>query len=126
MRRLDIDSVTFDSGSWEVAPEQYGRLEATAGALRRVLARSPEEVFLLEGHTDAVGADVDNLSLSDRRAESVAVILTDQYQIPPENLVTQGYGEQHMKMHVEGPSRENRRVSIRRITPLLNGAVASR
>jgi OmpA-OmpF porin, OOP family len=126
MRRIDIDSVTFDSGSWEVAPEQQPRLAAVAEAMQRILARHPEEVFLIEGHTDAVGNDVDNLSLSDRRAESVAVVLTDVYQIPPENLVTQGYGEQHLKISVDGPSRENRRVTARRITPLLNGDVASR
>ena len=78
------------------------------------------------GHTDAVGNDVDNLSLSDRRAESVAVILTDVFQIPPENLVTQGYGERHLKVPVDGPSRENRRVAARRITPLLQGNLASR
>ena len=30
---------------------------------------NPRAVFLIEGHTDAVGNDVDNLSLSDRRAE---------------------------------------------------------
>jgi OOP family OmpA-OmpF porin len=81
---------------------------------------------LIEGHTDAVGNDVDNLSLSDRRAESVAVILTSVYQVPPENLVTQGYGPQFLKIPTDGPSRENRRVAARRITPLLNGGVASR
>ncbi len=55
-----------------------------------------------------------------------SVILTDAYQIPPENLVTQGYGEQHPKVPTVEPSRENRRVAARRITPLLHGAVASR
>ncbi|MCC6777579.1 MAG: OmpA family protein [Hyphomicrobiales bacterium] len=126
MRRVDIDSVTFESGSWEVTPEQQPKLAAVADAVRQVLAQSPNEVFMIEGHTDAVGNDVDNLSLSDRRAEAVAVILTDAYQIPPENLVTQGYGEQNLKVPTDGPSRENRRVTVRRITPLLNGGVASR
>jgi outer membrane protein OmpA-like peptidoglycan-associated protein len=126
MRRIDIDSITFDSGSWEVVPEQEGQLEAVAEAIRRVLDRNPNEVFMIEGHTDAVGSEDDNLSLSDRRAESVAVILTETYQIPPENLVTQGYGEQVLKVSLEGPSRENRRCTVRRITPLLNGQVASR
>jgi outer membrane protein OmpA-like peptidoglycan-associated protein len=109
-----------------VVPEQEGQLEAVAEAIRRVLDRNPNEVFMIEGHTDAVGSEDDNLSLSDRRAESVAVILTETYQIPPENLVTQGYGEQVLKVSVEGPSRENRRCTVRRITPLLNGQVASR
>ena len=126
MRRVDIDSITFESGSWEVTPEQQPKLQAVAEAIQRVLQRNPDEVFMIEGHTDAVGNDVDNLSLSDRRAESVAVILTEVYQIPPENLVTQGYGEQHLKVPTEGPSRENRRVTMRRVTPLLKGGVASR
>jgi len=126
MRRIDIDSITFDTGSWEVTPEQQPRLQVVAEAVQRVLSQSPNEVFMVEGHTDAVGNDVDNLSLSDRRAESVAVILSNAYQIPPENLVTQGYGEQFLKIPTDGPARENRRVTVRRITPLLQGGVASR
>jgi outer membrane protein OmpA-like peptidoglycan-associated protein len=126
MRRIDIDSITFDSGSWEVGPEQQPKLQELAEAMQQILSQRPDEIFLIEGHTDAVGADVDNLSLSDRRAESVAVVLTSVYQVPPENLVSQGYGEQFLKMPTDGPSRENRRVAGRRITPLLNGGVASR
>jgi outer membrane protein OmpA-like peptidoglycan-associated protein len=126
MRRIDIDSVTFDTGSWEVTPEQASKLQIVADAIQRILAARPDEVFMIEGHTDAVGNDVDNLSLSDRRAESVAVILTNAYQIAPENLVTQGYGSQFLKIPTDGPSRENRRVTVRRITPLLNGKVAYR
>jgi len=68
---------------------------------------------------------VDNLSLSDRRAQSAAELLTQQFQVPAENLVTQGYGEQNLKVQTDGPSRENRRVTARRITPLLNGGQAS-
>jgi outer membrane protein OmpA-like peptidoglycan-associated protein len=66
-----------------------------------------------------VGSDVDNLSLSDRRAEAVAQILTETYGVPPENLVTQGYGKQHLKIDTPEPERANRRVAIRRITPLM-------
>jgi outer membrane protein OmpA-like peptidoglycan-associated protein len=126
MRRIDIDSITFETGSWEVTEEQQPKLQAVAEAMQQVLSQKPDEVFMIEGHTDAVGNDTDNLSLSDRRAESVAVILTSVYQIPPENLVTQGYGEQFLKVPTDGPSRENRRVTARRITPLLQGEVASR
>ncbi len=63
---------------------------------------------------------VDNLSLSDRRAEAVANVLTDHYGIPPENLVTQGYGESYLKVRTERAERANRRVTVRRITPLLS------
>jgi outer membrane protein OmpA-like peptidoglycan-associated protein len=125
VRRVDINTVTFESGSWEVAPEQYDRLAAIAQAMQRVLERNPDAIFMIEGHTDAVGADEDNLSLSDRRAESVAVILSQQFQISPENLVTQGYGEQYLKVPTDGPMRENRRVAVRNVSRLLDGKQAA-
>ena len=84
-----------------------------------MLQRNGDEVFLIEGHTDAVGSDVDNMSLSDRRAEAVAQVLTETFGVSPENLVTQGYGEQHLKVDTPGPERANRRVAVRRITPLM-------
>jgi outer membrane protein OmpA-like peptidoglycan-associated protein len=121
MPRVDVDTVNFDSGSWEVAPDQMQRLAPVAQAIQQAVQRNPSEVFLIEGHTDAVGADVDNLSLSDRRAESVAVVLTQQFQVPAENLTTQGYGEQNLKIPTQAAERQNRRVTVRRITPLLTG-----
>jgi outer membrane protein OmpA-like peptidoglycan-associated protein len=121
MRSVDVDTINFESGSWEVTADQAPRLEGIAQAINRSVAKDPQEVFLIEGHTDAVGADIDNLSLSDRRAQSVAELLTRVYRVPPENLTTQGYGEQYLKVETQEASRENRRVTMRRITPLLQG-----
>ncbi|MBV8836256.1 MAG: OmpA family protein [Alphaproteobacteria bacterium] len=121
MPRVDIDTVNFETGSWEVTPDQMDRLAPIAQAILQAVQRSPGEVFLIEGHTDAVGSDVDNLSLSDRRAESVAVALSQQFQVPAENLTTQGYGAQFLKIPTQAAERQNRRVTIRRITPLLAG-----
>lgn len=119
MPRLDLE-VNFDTGSWQLTPDQVDRLSLIAQALNRAIQRNPREVFLIEGYTDAVGSDVDNLSLSDRRAEAVAVALTEQFQVPAENLATQGYGKQYLKVPSSGPERANRRVAIRRITPLID------
>ncbi|MBN8936911.1 MAG: OmpA family protein [Rhizobiales bacterium] len=118
MPRVDLD-INFDTGSWQLTPDQVDRLAVIARALNNTIQRNPSEVFMIEGHTDAVGNDEDNLSLSDRRAEAVAVALTEQFQVPPENLVTQGYGEQYLKVQTGGPERANRRVAVRRITPLI-------
>ena len=123
-RSVDIDTINFDTGSWAISPDQAQRLALIAEALNQAIRRDPAEVFLVEGHTDAVGSDVDNLSLSDRRAQAVATILSRDFGVPPENLTTQGYGEQYRKVQTQGPSRENRRVTVRRITPLLNGPQA--
>lgn len=118
-RRIDLDTLTFEFGSASIPEDQIARLEAVADAMARILKDNPAETFLIEGHTDAVGSELANLALSDRRAEAVASALTDFFEIPPENLATQGYGEEFLKVNTQAPERENRRVAIRRITPLV-------
>ena len=78
-----------------------------------------QEVFLVEGHTDAVGDDASNLDLSQRRAEAIKQALTQYYAINPENLRTVGYGERYLKVPTQEPEEENRRITIRRITPAI-------
>ncbi|SFI72212.1 OmpA family protein [Aerobium aerolatum] len=119
VRRVDMDTITFEFGAATISESEIGRLESVADAMARLLERNPAETFLIEGHTDAVGSDQANLALSDRRAESVAAALTNVFGIPPENLVTQGYGERYLKVNSQAPERENRRVAMRRITPLV-------
>jgi OOP family OmpA-OmpF porin len=121
MPRIDLNTVTFETGSWEITPDQVQKLAAIAEGLKRAIQKNPREVFLIEGYTDAVGTDIDNLSLSDRRAESVAIAMTQQFGVPAENLSTQGYGEQYLKVQTDAAERANRRVTVRRITPLLTG-----
>jgi outer membrane protein OmpA-like peptidoglycan-associated protein len=50
----------------------------------------------------------------------VATVLTENFDVPPENLVTQGYGEQFLKVNTQAAERLNRRVALRRITPFLD------
>ena len=38
--------------------------------------------------------------------------------------MTQGYGEQYLKIDTQGPEEANRRVAVRRITPLIDGPQA--
>jgi outer membrane protein OmpA-like peptidoglycan-associated protein len=119
MPRIDIDSITFDTGSWDIRPDQAAKLEPIAQAMMRAIQANPNEVYLIEGHTDAVGTEDDNLSLSDRRAQAVTEVLTEEFGVPPENMIPQGYGEQNLKVPTQGPEERNRYVSVRRVTPLL-------
>jgi outer membrane protein OmpA-like peptidoglycan-associated protein len=125
MPSIDLNTINFETGSLEIPQDQATKLQVIADGLNQAISRNPREVFLIEGHTDAVGNDVDNLSLSDRRAESAANLLTQQFGVPSENLTSQGYGEQYPKEQTSGPSAINRRVTVRRIGPLLNGGAAS-
>jgi outer membrane protein OmpA-like peptidoglycan-associated protein len=87
--------------------------------MQDLLDANSNEVFLVEGHTDATGKTAMNLALSDRRAETVALALTEYFDIPPENMVVQGYGETELLIDTQADEKRNRRVGVRIITPLL-------
>lgn len=122
MPRVDLDAITFATGSAAITSSQAESLLQLGEAMAALIDENPDEIFLIEGHTDTVGSAVMNLALSDRRAESVALALTEYFAVPPENLVVQGYGERFPKIAIEGDIRENRRATVRRITPLLRTA----
>jgi outer membrane protein OmpA-like peptidoglycan-associated protein len=124
MPAIDLD-VNFPTGSAAIPGDQLSDLVEMGILIEDALIENPSEVFLVEGHTDAVGSDASNLALSDRRAESVALALAENFEIPPENLVVQGYGEEFLKVPTLEDEAENRRASIRRVTPLLGEQVAS-
>ncbi|WP_136635029.1 OmpA family protein [Pseudooceanicola onchidii] len=118
---IDVDNITFETGSSTIRPAEAEELAQLGTLMRQRIAENPGEVFLIEGHTDAVGSASYNLALSDRRAESVALALTEYFEVPPENMVVQGYGESDLKVRTAMAERENRRAAVRRITPLLTG-----
>jgi len=121
---INLDNITFDSGSSAIKATEAEKLADLGGLITDLIKENPAEVFLIEGHTDAVGSGASNLALSDRRAESVALALTEYFDVPPENVVVQGYGEKELRIDTQGDERGNRRVAVRIITPLMT--VASR
>ncbi|OJH44424.1 OmpA family protein [Paracoccus sp. SM22M-07] len=119
---IDVNGITFETNSAAIDADQAKKLTALGNVIREAIAENPNEIFLIEGHTDTVGEEAANLALSDRRAESVALALSEYFEVAPENMVVQGYGEQTPKVQQEGDVRENRRVAVRRITGLLQTA----
>ena len=122
---IEVESVTFESGSAAIQPDQAPALTEVAREMVDAIRADPREVFLIEGHTDAVGDAAYNLALSDRRAESLALALNEYFQVPVENMVVQGYGERFLKVQTQGDERANRRAVARRITGLLQTAAAN-
>lgn len=119
MPRIDLDTINFEFGQAEVADSQIRNLEDIATAMHDVLSNNPNEVFLLEGHTDAVGSELYNLQLSELRAQSVKYALVDGFGLPEDAFVTEGYGEEYLKVPTEEAERLNRRATVRRITELV-------
>ncbi|MBU2358032.1 MAG: OmpA family protein [Alphaproteobacteria bacterium] len=120
--QVELAAITFETGSAAIQQSQADELASLGGAIRQIVANDPSAVFLVEGHTDAVGDAGYNLALSDRRAESVALALSQYFQVPPENLVTQGYGEQFLKVNTQSGERANRRAAVRNISELLSNS----
>ncbi len=122
---IELDTITFATGSAAIPADQARSLVRLGILIEEMLFENPREMFLIEGHTDAVGSESSNLALSDRRAESVALALTETFRIPPENLIVQGYGEAYLKVQTQAAEERNRRATVRRITPLLRQIAAN-
>lgn len=101
--------VNFEFNSDKLTQAARDNLDQFAKALRD--PRLKGEKFEIDGHTDATGAELYNLGLSERRASSVVAYLATQ-GLDPAYLVAKGFGKS--KPRVADPySPENRRVETR-------------
>jgi len=97
----------FDFDSAELRPESLNELER----LVKFMGDVPFATALIEGHTDSVGPDAYNQSLSDRRAKAVFDYLSSR-GVDPARLKSIGKGESEPigdNKTAEG-RQENRRV----------------
>jgi outer membrane protein OmpA-like peptidoglycan-associated protein len=122
LTRIEVDTIRFGFNEAFVREEEVDSLDQIAAVIERVLKKYPREVFLIEGHTDAVGSDPYNAKLSKARAEAVKKALSTYYIIPARNLQTVGLGERYLKIPTAEAEQENRRVSISRATSVFGEA----
>jgi OOP family OmpA-OmpF porin len=103
--------INFDFDSDVVRPEYMGEVRKVADFLKR----HPDLDAVIEGHTDNVGAEIYNLKLSARRANSVAKILNERYGIDLERISAQSLGESQpiASNDTEAGRAKNRRVYAR-------------
>ncbi len=78
--------------------------------LQKIFTEYPETDILIEGHTDNVGTESYNMSLSKRRANAVANNLTTA-SVSSSRVITKWYGESQPK--VENTSDANRALNRR-------------
>ncbi|MEP6334694.1 MAG: OmpA family protein, partial [Anderseniella sp.] len=116
---IEVDTIRFGFGEGFLRTEEVPKLDRIGGIIERIVASNPNEVYLIEGHTDAVGGSEANRALSTERAEAVKKALLDYFEIGEDNLSTVGRGEAYLKIPTQEAEAENRRVTLRRITPLL-------
>lgn len=102
--------VPFAFDSADILPSARPQLDAIAAGIRML---PPAQRVVIEGHTDAVGTELYNESLSQRRAQSVRRYLVTMHGIESSRLEAVGFGETS-PLPGRGPTAgENRRVQFR-------------
>lgn len=85
--RVRLYGILFDTDSDHLKPESKTTLESLVAAAKA----EPNWKFEIEGHTDNVGGDAHNQTLSDKRAASVKAYLVAA-GVDAGRLTTHGYG----------------------------------
>lgn len=104
-----INNITYATGSAALYPESFVTLDEFAEYLKD----NPTFKVEIQGHTDNVGKEADNLSLSEKRAENVKIYLCSK-GIQKDRITSKGYGSSKplaSNATVEGKA-ENRRTEF--------------
>ncbi len=86
--KITLNNIFFESGSYELLDKSQTELIKIVD----FMSKNTEVKIEISGHTDDVGSDAANLTLSQNRANSVVKYLTER-GIVKERLVAKGYGE---------------------------------
>ena len=87
--------VQFNPDSPIIRPESYRTLGRIADALYDPALSSYG--FLIVGHTEATGKREYNLTLSQRRAESIRGVLVTTFKVSPKRIQAVGLGEEQLQ-----------------------------
>lgn len=104
------EGLVFAPGSNELAPGTEGEVAQVAA----LIGYFGDAAVRILGHTDSFGDAAVNKRLSLERAETVAQLLIDRFEIDPARIATEGLGEEQpvaSNATIEG-RRANRRVEV--------------
>jgi outer membrane protein OmpA-like peptidoglycan-associated protein len=109
--RMNLDSaVLFETGKHELKEEGKMAIKALAEQMKNL----QKGTITVEGHTDDVGSDTTNKTLSQKRAASVAAELKKAIDKPAFEWKEMGYGETNplVSNDTDENRQKNRRVEI--------------
>jgi outer membrane protein OmpA-like peptidoglycan-associated protein len=106
---IDLD-IQFDYNSAAISTASMPSVQALGRALSNPSLKG--SVFVVAGHTDAVGSEAYNMGLSERRADTIKSYLISKFGIAGSDLVTVGYGKDKPKDANAPMDPINRRVEV--------------
>lgn len=107
---ISVQTIQFEFGSAKLKPESIETLRNLGNALNQGL--SDQRLFLIEGHTDAVGTRAYNLGLSRLRAQAVKEFLVNEMAVAADRLEVAGKGSANPANRRNPYASENRRVIV--------------
>lgn len=110
LKHPELDTVYFDYDKYNLRPDAVATLKENL----RWLRRNPDKAILIEGHCDERGSEEYNISLGEKRAQSVLSFLV-QSGIDKERIFTISYGEEFPvdPGHNEAAWAKNRRAEFK-------------
>jgi outer membrane protein OmpA-like peptidoglycan-associated protein len=106
---LAFKNLEFESGKAIIKQASYASLET----LSTILKAHPDYTLLIEGHTDNVGNDANNLLLSQKRADAIKLLLVSK-GVQASTIETKFYGKEKPITTNDTPEgrQQNRRVEL--------------
>lgn len=104
-----LSNIQFEFNSYKLMQSSFYQLDDVV----KYLTENPDIRIRLDGHTDDVGSDGYNNTLSRQRAGSVAIYLRSQ-GVDEKRIITRGYGKQKPLVNdtTEEARKVNRRVEV--------------
>lgn len=87
-KSIKIDNVYYDQGKWDIRADAKPELDKMVALMNE----NPSMEVELSSHTDSRGSDASNMTLSDKRANSVVNYIVSK-GIAGKRLIAKGYGE---------------------------------
>jgi outer membrane protein OmpA-like peptidoglycan-associated protein len=92
IKALNLLVINFESGKFDIPDVRKAALQKSAEYIKKFQDREPNVVLEVGGHTDSVGNDTNNQTLSENRADAVKRALV-KFGVKDSGLVTKGYGK---------------------------------
>lgn len=104
-------NIQFPHSSAEVDNQYLPDIEELA----TFMARFPDTDIEIQGHSSVGGSERFNLRLSKQRAEAVATILVNTFEVDRDRITAQGYGTSQLLMQGNSPEANsvNRRIEVK-------------
>jgi OmpA-OmpF porin, OOP family len=105
-----VVEIQFDPDSPIIRPEAYRTLGRIADTLSHPTMLPYK--FLIVGHTESTGKREYNLTLSQRRADSIRNVLVITFRISPKRLQAIGLGEEQLLDAAHPNAASNQRIQV--------------